>query len=113
MPTGSREKNGAKDQNTKTHELLKILPILPIEAPISFPDPIPSGIMPRPCREEDNGIVGLNLAAENQCRTSVRSSEKDITREELGNGRSGTTKDHDGRRNRGSDTNEGRRKRSS
>jgi hypothetical protein len=52
-----KDKEGKID---KTHKLLKILPILPIETPVNPPYPIPSGVMPRPGREEDDGIVGLN-----------------------------------------------------
>jgi len=44
----------------ETHELLQVLPILPIEASIGLPDPVPSGVMPCPGREEDDGIIGLN-----------------------------------------------------
>ena len=51
-----------------THELFKILPVLPVETPISLPDPIPSRVMSRPGSEEDDGIISLNLAAEIQLR---------------------------------------------
>jgi len=66
MPPGSRELRIRRAQNTRTHELLKVLPVLPVEAPIRLPDPIPSGVVLRPSRKEDYGVVGLNLAAEIQ-----------------------------------------------
>ena len=106
-PPGSREKNRAKErraQNTRTHELLKIFPILPVETPIGLPDPIPSRVMPRPGREEDDGIVSLNLAAEVQSR-SIRSI---IGKGNHTWGRRGTIKDRrNGTRNRRSDNRDG------
>lgn len=61
-----------KAQNTGTYELLEVFPVLPVEAPIRFPDPIPPRVVLRPSRKEDHGVVGLNLAAEIQLQ-SVRS----------------------------------------
>lgn len=46
-----------------THEFLQVLPVFPIEAPISLPDPAPAWVMPRPGGKENDGIVSLNLRA--------------------------------------------------
>jgi hypothetical protein len=67
-----------------THEFLQVLPVLPVETPISLPDPVPSWVMPRPGRKEDDGIVCLNLEA-GMGEPFVRSSEKtEITHREWG-----------------------------
>ena len=98
-----------------THEFLQVLPVLPVETPIGFPDPVPSWIVPRPGRKEDDGIVRFNLEATMQfVGDTVRSiigEDGDHTSEvgevrqtSHGNGRGGIMKDHrDGARNRRGD----------
>ena len=67
--------NNKEEANKNTHEFLQVFPELPIETPISLPDPIPSWIMPCPGRKEDYGVVGLNLTAKIQFVRSVTHRE--------------------------------------
>ena len=70
-------------QNTRTHELLEVLPVLPVEAPIRLPDPIPSRVVLRPSRKEDHSVVGLDLAAEIRLQGVRSIAGCDHAREEM------------------------------